>query len=101
MAWYKTRIKLPKVHPLQLKKCPKHNVWYCWKHELKDYPFRKYLNNYKPVRVCPVCIKLDRLKIWRLIADFYLGSTLFGHGFGLSREFKSRIIQEKSKSLGG
>ena len=52
-----------------LAKCPKHHVWFCWKHEEVENPYT-YGGTYSPVKICPVCLKLARLTV-RSLVDAY------------------------------
>lgn len=56
MSWYR-KSGFNQGH---LNKCPKHNTWFCWKADA----FPETLKVDKtPMRICPVCVQLAKLKI--------------------------------------
>lgn len=61
---------LPLQHLKHLKQCSKHHVYYMWKHDLAYYD-RANVVIYAPTRVCPVCVKLNRLECQAMLNSFW------------------------------
>lgn len=64
----KDRSGLKKDHPLHTVRCGKHHMFLVWKHDLPWY--KPLWKEYKPVKVCPLCVRLDYLTVHNLITDF-------------------------------